>query len=192
MNKRPAVFLDRDGTLIEEAEYLSKVEDLRVFEQTFEAVKTLNSHNIPAIVVTNQSGVARGYFDEKNVHTINSELSRILEVKGAHIDAYYYCPHHTKGTMEEYTIECDCRKPLAGMIRQAVKDFDNLDVQSSYVIGDKVVDLDLAKNAGCKGILVKTGYGRKLYEENGEALGASFVAETIKEAVDWILKDLNL
>lgn len=192
MEKRPAVFLDRDGTLIEDVNYLKNIEDIKIFDATYPALQKLNEKNILTVVVTNQSGVARGYFDEDNVKLINAEMGRILETKGVHLDAYYYCPHHKKGSIEEYVIDCDCRKPGKGMIDKAINDLKNIDIRQSYVIGDKTADVDLAKNAGCKGILVKTGYGRSLVEEKGDAIGADYVAEDINDAVDWIIKDLGL
>ncbi len=194
MNKtRPAVFLDRDGTLIHEAEYLKDAKDLKLFDGTAKAIKKINQNNILAILVTNQSGVARGYFDEDNVKILNNYLNDLLNKEGAMIDGFYYCPHHTKGTVKEYAIDCDCRKPKTGMINQALRDFENIDIKKSYVIGDKPLDIKLAINAGCKSILVKTGYGLKAIEGRYEEgfVQPDYIAEDIEDAVNWILHDLN-
>lgn len=188
---RSAVFLDRDGTLIEEANYLKNLEDLKIIKGTPEAVKKLNKNGILAIMVTNQSGVARGYFDEDNVKFLNKSLNSLLKKDGAYLDGFYYCPHHIKGIIDEYAKECDCRKPKAGLIQQALQDFREIDLKKSYVIGDKLCDIELAKNAGCRGILVKTGYGSQLAEEVQNSIKPDFIAETIEEAVNWLLQDLN-
>ena len=154
MNKTtPAVFLDEDGTLICEAEYLKDTKDLKLFESTARAIKKLNENNIPAILVSNQSGVARGYFDEENVKQLNSHLNNLLMLEGACLDGFYYCPHHPKGSEKDYSIDCNCRKPKTGMIKQALQDFENIDLEKSYVVGDKPLDIQLAKNAGSKAFL---------------------------------------
>jgi D-glycero-D-manno-heptose 1,7-bisphosphate phosphatase len=189
--KKSAVFIDRDGTLIVDAEYLSDPDKLELYEDSAKSLEKLNKAGILAILVTNQSGVARGYFDENTVHVLNKKLADELKNQNAYLDAIYYCPHHKKGVVEEYIKECDCRKPKTGLIKQAVSDFKEIDLQKSYVIGDKASDIELAKNAGCKSILVKTGYGQQVL--NGsyqEYIEPDFVAENMKDAVDWILEDL--
>lgn len=181
--KRKAVFLDRDGTIIHDANYLDKKENIKLFDGAAEAIKKLNEAGFIVIIITNQSGVARGYFAEEIVIKLNKELVRMLEKEGAKIDGVYYCPHHTKGSIEKYSIECECRKPKIGMLKKAAEDFD-IDLPNSYMVGDKPDDINLAKNAGCKSILVKTGYG----VDSMDKCSPDFIAEDIVEAVEIILK----
>jgi len=188
---RPAVFLDRDGTLIEEVNYLKNINDLKLFKDTPAAIRKLNKNKILAILVSNQSGVARGYFDEENVKMLNNALNNYLKQKNAFLDGFYFCPHHTKGVIDKYTKDCDCRKPKPGMIEKAVRDFGDIDLKKSYVIGDKICDVELAKNAGCKGVLIKTGYGSQILLENKNFNLADYIADSLTDAVDWILRDLE-
>ncbi len=187
---KPAVFLDRDGTIIEDVHYLKDKKDLKLIQGTAEALKRLKKMNFLTFLVTNQSGVARGYFDEDNVSIINNELNSLLEKENASLDSIYYCPHHPKGAIEEYAKQCNCRKPATGMIDSAIKDFENIDIKNSYVIGDKFIDVELAHNAGCKGILVKTGHGLNEIEKNKDK-AADYIANDITDAVNWIEKDIN-
>ena len=147
--KRPAVFLDRDGTLIEEVNYLSRVEDLRLFPFTANAVKLLKENGFLVIVVTNQSGIGRGIFDEASMHAIHEKIQS--ELSGA-IDAFYFCPH----------LPCDgckCRKPNTGMIEAAMADFD-IDIENSWIVGDKKIDIETGRESGLRSALVLTGYGQ--------------------------------
>ena len=187
-NKTSAVFFDRDGTLIYEKCYLKDINDLELFEKTATAIKKLNDKTIPAIMVSNQAGVARGYFTEETVKMLNNHLSHILKEHDAHLDGFYYCPHHPEGIIPEYTINCDCRKPLTGMIKQALNDFPQINIEKSYVVGDKICDIELGKNAGCKSVLVKTVYGKDLDTSKSPPV---FFADDVEQAVDWILKDLG-
>lgn len=151
--KQPAVFLDRDGTLIEEVNYLSRVEDLRLFPHTADAVKLLKDNGFLVIVVTNQSGIGRGIFDENSMHRIHEKIQS--ELAGS-IDAFYFCPH----------LPCDgckCRKPNFGMIESAMADFD-IDLENSWMVGDKKIDVETGRSAGIKAALVLTGYGRQHQE----------------------------
>ena len=187
-----AVFLDRDGTLIEEVNYLKNVEDIKLIDGTFEAIKKLNQRNIPAIVVSNQSGVARGYFNEDNVRLINGKLNSMLQEQGAKLDGFYYCPHHLEGTVEDYSTDCDCRKPKPGMIQAAIRDFKGINLEGSFMIGDKVCDVELARNAGCRGILLKTGYGKGILDNADEGfIEPDYVAEDILDAVNWCLSQIS-
>jgi D,D-heptose 1,7-bisphosphate phosphatase len=185
-NKIPAVFFDRDGTLIHEAHYLKDINDLKLFDVTATALKKLNKKNIPAIMVSNQSGVARGYFSEDTVQILNQSLNSLLQEQKAFLDGFYYCPHHPKGNISKYAIDCDCRKPLTGMINQAIKDFPQINLSKSYIVGDKDCDIQLGQNAGFKSILVKTGHGEKADQSKPD-----FVADNLLQAVDWILEDLG-
>ncbi len=145
---KPAIFLDRDGTLIEEVNYLSRVEDLRLFPSTVEAVKALKSSGFLVIVVTNQSGIGRGIFDERAMHDIHDQIQ--IELDGV-IDQFYFCPH----------LPCDgcaCRKPGLGMIQAAQADFE-IDLTRSWIVGDKKIDVETGQLAGLRTALVLTGYG---------------------------------
>jgi D-glycero-D-manno-heptose 1,7-bisphosphate phosphatase len=147
--RKKAAFLDRDGTLIEEVNFLSNVEDLRVFPYTFEAVKLLKDAGFLVIVVTNQSGIGRGIYDENAMNAIHDEMQVRLE---GMIDGFYFCPHLPCD-------QCACRKPNLGMLESAVEDFA-IELSSSWMIGDKKIDVEAGQNAGTKTALVMTGYGR--------------------------------
>ncbi len=155
------VFIDRDGVICKEKHLLSKKEDLELLPQTEEAIKKLNEHNYRVVVVTNQPVVARGLCTEEEVIEINKHLEQLLLEKGAKLDRIYYCPHHPKGVIAKYTIECECRKPKPGMLLQAKKDFGLETLSESYMIGDQIGDILAGERAGCKTILVETGYGGK-------------------------------
>ena len=147
--KKPAVFVDRDGTLIEEVNFLSRVEDLRLFPYTHESIKKLKDAGYLVIVVTNQSGIGRNVFDEEAMHEIHKEIQSRLD---GMIDAFYFCPH----------LPCDgctCRKPGLGMIESAMRDFE-IDLPNSWMVGDKKIDVETGRNAGMRSALVMTGYGR--------------------------------
>lgn len=147
--KRPAIFLDRDGTLIEEVNFLSRVEDLRLFPFTAEAIKLLKDNGYLVIVVTNQSGIGRDLFTEDDMHAIHAQIQ--TELHNA-IDAFYFCPHLPDEG-------CKCRKPELGMIESALADFD-IDMDRSWVVGDKKIDVETGQAANLQRVLVLTGYGR--------------------------------
>ena len=153
-----AVFLDRDGTMIEERGYLDRLELIAPFPYTADAIRRLRSAGYLVVVVTNQAGVARGLFDEAFVRDAHRHLDGLLAAGGAVPDAYYYCPHHPDGVVEGYRTMCRCRKPAPGMIERAAADL-GIDVSRSFVVGDKWLDVGLANQAGARGILVRTGYG---------------------------------
>ena len=193
MGKNIAVFLDRDGTINEEVGYLDNPDKLKIIPTAYEAIRLINRSCMKAIVVTNQAGIARGFFTEQFVRQTHEIIQGALLQKNASIDKFYYCPHHpTEGT-GIYLQNCYCRKPLPGMLLQAAHDL-NIDLKSSYMIGDTYRDMDAAKKAGVKRILVKTGYGREeLLDVRADVAGAEnkpdFVAEDILDAVKWIMKD---
>ena len=163
--KRKAIFLDRDGTIIEECNYLSDPEQVRLIPGSGEAIRALSEAGFFIVMVTNQSGVARGMFTEDDVKKVNQRVCTELKRYGAVIDAIYYCPHHVKGTVPQYAVSCNCRKPLAGMGLQAARDHD-LDLAESYMIGDKQADVDFGRNCGMKGAyLVRTGHGAEQDEK---------------------------
>jgi D-glycero-D-manno-heptose 1,7-bisphosphate phosphatase len=186
---KKAVFLDRDGTINEEVGYLSDLKQLRLIPGAARAIKRLNDAHFLVVLVTNQSGIARGYFTEAFVQETHVLLRKMLKEQGAHIDAVYYCPHHPKSGESAYTRMCECRKPGIGMIEQAVRDM-HIDVRSSYVIGDKWSDVELGQRAGTRAILVSTGYkaddpGNKRPDRVREP---DLIASTLGDAADWILK----
>lgn len=185
-----AVFVDRDGVISEEVGYLADVEHVRLIPRSAEAVKVINQSALKIIAITNQSGVARGYFSEEMLGHVHRKMEQLLSDQGALLDGIYYCPHHPEGTVEAYRIECDCRKPSAGLLIQAAEEHA-IDLSSSYLVGDKRTDIECAHRAGAKGILVLTGYGKdELSTINSAALAQpEYVAADLLDAVQWIIKD---
>jgi D-glycero-D-manno-heptose 1,7-bisphosphate phosphatase len=188
----PGVFLDRDGTINEEVGYINHLNRLHVFPWTAEAIRKLNEAKVPVIVVTNQSGVARGYFPEELVNRVNERVSQELAAQSAHVDAFYYCPHHPDATLTSYRKTCECRKPSTGMVKEAAERF-HLDLQNSYVVGDSYRDMQLGFHAGTRTILVLTGYGRGELEHQGGAWPRKpdLIAKDLLEAVNYALEDLQ-
>jgi D-glycero-D-manno-heptose 1,7-bisphosphate phosphatase len=152
------VFLDRDGTVNVEVHYLSEPRQLELLPTVAETISTLNAQGIAVVVVTNQAGVARGYFPEHRLEEIHQRLKQILAEQNAKIDGVYYCPHHPTAGLGKYQMQCDCRKPMPGMLQQAAREL-NLDLSRSLMIGDRDSDLEAGANAGCQTALVRTGYG---------------------------------
>ena len=185
---RPAVFLDRDGTLIKDIGYLRDACDMALYPWTVDAVRALNQAGLPVVVITNQSGVARGLLTEAMLEDVHRHLSSVVEAGLARIDAYYYCPHHPDATVATYRTRCDCRKPGCGMIARASSDLD-LDPVRSFVVGDKWVDVGAARAAGARGILVRTGYGATEESQPPLDLTADIVVDNLIEAVGWILRN---
>ena len=187
---RPAVFLDRDGTLIEERNYLDRVEAIAPFPDVASALARLARAGFALVLVTNQAGVARGYFDEDFVRRAHEHLAALLARDGIVLDGYYYCPHHPEGTLETYRRVCRCRKPGPGMVEDAARDL-HLDVARSFVIGDKWIDVELAQNAGARGILVRTGYGAAIEAEPPHGLQPFAIVDTLADAAQVILATLR-
>ncbi len=186
-SRRPAVFLDRDGTIIADAEYLSQPSQIELFSKTPAALKLLRKAGFYLFVVSNQSGVARGFFPESMVRKVHQRLQQMLKAKGARIDAFFYCPHYKNGLVKAYSKLCDCRKPAIGMIRQAVRKYP-IDLKRSYVVGDKMDDLLLARKAKLAGgLLVRTGNGRKNEKKlKAHPLPKCEVVSDILGAAKWI------
>lgn len=186
---RPAVFLDRDGTVNEEVGYINHIDRFRVFPWAGLSIQKLNAAGIPSILITNQSGVARGYFPEALVQEIHGKLQTELGRHNARLDAIYYCPHHPDGKLEAYRRHCECRKPSPGMLCTAARDHD-VDLAASFVISDRYQDLAMAFKAGARGVLVLSGYGKgeHLYFADTWPRQPDYVATDLLEAVDWILK----
>ena len=181
-----AVFLDRDGTMIQERGYLDRLDLVSPFPYTADAIRRLRSAGFRIVVVTNQAGVARGFFSEDFVRETHRHLDRLLACEGAAPDAYYYCPHHPEGVVEGYRLVCRCRKPSPGMIERAAVDL-GIDVARSFVVGDKWLDVGLANQAGARGILVRTGYGEAMADDPPADVHAEHIAPTLREAADYIL-----
>lgn len=183
-NLRRAVFIDRDGTISEEIGYVNHVSRYRVLPIAAEAVRTLNAAGWLAILVTNQAGVARGYFKEELIGDVHNVLKQELERDGARLDAIYYCPHHPTVGEPPYRQDCDCRKPKPGLIRRAAEEF-SLDLARCWMVGDRYSDTELARNAGVRSAFVLTGYGRGELEHqsHGWQHRPDLVAENLLEAV---------
>lgn len=182
---RRAVFLDRDGTICEEMGYLNHISRFRMYPFAAPAIRRLNAAGLPVMVVTNQSGVARGIFPESLVHLVHEKLVAELAAGGARLDGIYFCPHKTEDA-------CGCRKPHPGMLERAAREHA-LDLAGSYVVGDRYADLEMAHEAGGRGILVLTGYGRGEYELQRSEWPRQphGVAENLSVAVDMILEEVR-
>jgi D-glycero-D-manno-heptose 1,7-bisphosphate phosphatase len=179
---RPAVFLDRDGTIAEEVGYLNHSSRFRMFPFVAAAIRRLNQAEYPAIVITNQSGVGRGYFPDSLIHAVHELMTQQLAKEGAHIDALYYCPH--KGDDG-----CLCRKPKPGMLQRAAREH-NLDLPRSFVVGDRYGDIQLAHRVGARAVMVRSGYGEGEIQWHSAQWPAppDFIAENLADAVAWILR----
>jgi len=189
---RPAVFLDRDGTLNEQMGYINHISRFHLLPGAAESIKTLNDLNIPVVVVTNQSGLARGYFPLELLEMVHEKMNRLLLEKGAVIDGLYICPHHPDASEEQYRKKCNCRKPKIGLLEQAAAEM-NLDLGRSFMVGDRWSDLQCARRAGASSILVLTGYGRGDLEYIGPSqdVQPDYQAEGLSEAVAWIVKQMG-
>jgi D-glycero-D-manno-heptose 1,7-bisphosphate phosphatase len=186
--RRPAVFIDRDGTLTEEVGYVNHPQRLNLLPRSAEAVRRLNEAGIAAVVATNQAGVARGYFSEDVMHAVNERLVAELKRAGAHLDGLYVCPHHPTEGAPPFRADCSCRKPKPGLLLRAAKDLD-LDLAASTIVGDKASDLALARPVGARGVLVLTGYGLGEWEYRRAHFAAApdHVAADLLEAVEWVI-----
>jgi D-glycero-D-manno-heptose 1,7-bisphosphate phosphatase len=179
------VVLDRDGTLIEEVGYLSRLDQVSFFPYSVDAVRLLNRAGLTVIVATNQAGVAKGLFDEAFVAETHRRIAEVLETGGARVDAFYYCPHHPEGTIDRYRMACECRKPKAGLLQRAAADHQ-IDLRRSFMVGDRAHDLEAALAVGASGALVRSGYGVQ-HEQAAQGLGAP-VFDNLMQAVSWILR----
>lgn len=184
-----AVFMDRDGTITEEVGYVNHPSRLRLFDWTVPAIRQLNRAGLKAVVITNQAGVARGYFTEELVNEVHGLLREQLESAGAHLDGVYYCPHHPSVGAPPYRQDCQCRKPRIGMLEQAAKDI-GIDLSHSYMVGDRYGDVELARRAGARAVLVKSGYGlgEFTYQQHTWKEQPDYVAEDLLDAVRWIVQ----
>ena len=183
---RRAVFLDRDGTIIEEVGYLDRAERVELYPWSIDAIRAFNRAGLAVVLVSNQSGIARGFFTEAVVDEVHRHMATILAEGGAHIDAYYYCPHHPDGKVAGYARACDCRKPGRGLVDRAVREF-GVDPASSFVVGDRWFDVGLARRVGAEAVLVRTGYGMSEEHHPPDGLTADAVVDNLIAAATWIL-----
>jgi D-glycero-D-manno-heptose 1,7-bisphosphate phosphatase len=175
-----AIFIDRDGTISEEVGYMYDASLYKTFSYSGPAIRRINESGMKAVLITNQSGVGRGYFDEAMVHRVHDILNSELRQHGARLDAIYYCPHAPDAG-------CECRKPQPGLLRRAEREL-NIDLNSSYVIGDKHVDVATAYSVGARAVMVMTGYGRTEYEAHkADPQQPHYIASDLVDAVDAIL-----
>ena len=188
MGRRAAVFIDRDGCLTEEVGYVNHVSRIRLLPRTAEAVRALNAAGVPAVMVTNQSGIAKGYFSEEVLGEVNAELVRQLAADRARLDGLYVCTHHPDEGEPPHRAPCDCRKPKPGLLHRAAADLD-LDLASSVMVGDKMSDIATGRVVGAAGVLVLTGYGRGEWEHRRHLWTdkPDHVAEDLLGAVQWAL-----
>jgi len=180
------VFLDRDGTVIEEKHYLSTPEGVELLPTVGETIARLNELGVPVVVVTNQAGIARGYFAEDCLAPIHARLDALLAGYGARIDHYEYCPHHPTEGLGKYRRDCDCRKPRPGMLQRAAE-LLQIDLSQSLMVGDRPGDVQAGQAAGCRSALVRTGYGSGVVLTDLELPRFSGAFETLGSAVDaWL------
>lgn len=176
MKKRKAVFLDRDGTIVVHEHYLSSPDHLKLSPNASQGIRLFQEHGFLIIVITNQSGIARGFFDEERLMLIHTKLTGLLKDEGVIIDDWYYCPHHPEGNIERYTMDCDCRKPKPGMILDAARKH-HIDLAQSLMIGDSESDMLAGKNAGCACVFIRNG-----------CRNSASIPPTI--CMDYVVKDL--
>ena len=185
--KKPAVFIDRDGTINEQMGYINHIDRFVLLQGTAEAIRLLNLHRYLVIIISNQSGVARGYFPMELLEKVHVHMKTLLEKEDAVVDGIYFCPHHPSGIIPDYRIACNCRKPGTGLIEKACKHF-NIDLEKSWVIGDRCEDIELAHRSHLKGILVRTGYGLGEidYVLPCTTFKPNHIAKNLLHAVRWI------
>ncbi len=172
-NKNRAVFLDRDGTLAKDVPYCARPDDFELLPGAGEGIGLLNGAGFKVIVITNQSGIARGHFDEEMLEKIHQKMKADLAKCGAHIDAVYYCPHHPDDG-------CECRKPRPGLLLQAAREL-SIDLASSYMIGDSAADIIAGATAGCRTVLLRCG--------SAPSVVPTCIAASLREAVEWVCAD---
>jgi D-glycero-D-manno-heptose 1,7-bisphosphate phosphatase len=188
--RAPAVFLDRDGTMIEDVGYLDSLSRVTFYPWTADVIRALNGAGLAVVVVTNQAGIARGLFSEAFVDETHRYMDARLAAGGARVDAYYYCPHHPSGSVAPYTRSCECRKPGRGMIDKAASDLA-LDPARSFVVGDKWLDVQLGRAVGARAILVRTGMGAAEEMRPPDGVAADAVVDNLAAAASWILSRLT-
>lgn len=175
------VLLDRDGTIIRDVGYLSRLEQVELLPRAAEAIRLLGERGFKIAVITNQSAVGRGFLTEAELGEIHRELAARLAVEGARVAGFYYCPHHPSEALGGYRVACECRKPNVGLARRAAADL-KLDLSRSYVVGDQATDMDLARRVGARGILIQ--------KEPPPAAANALTVKNLWEAADWIVRNL--
>ncbi|MEI7906585.1 MAG: HAD family hydrolase [Bacteroidota bacterium] len=183
-----AVFVDRDGTINVDVDYLSSPSQIQLIPRSADAIRELNELNIPVVVITNQSGIARGFYSEEDLEAVHDAMDTMLRSSQATILAYYYCPHHPTDGIAPFVKKCECRKPNAGMLLEAQKDF-GFDLKRSFVVGDKCVDVQTGKSVGAVSVQVATGYGAAEKELCNEL--RDYYALDLYDAVQFIKTKLN-
>jgi D-glycero-D-manno-heptose 1,7-bisphosphate phosphatase len=184
---RRAVFLDRDGTIIEEAGYLDRLDRLVFFPFSIDAIRTLNDAGFAVVVVTNQAGIARGIVSEAFVAEAHAHIAARVRAGGARIDGFYFCPHHVEGTVPAYRRTCECRKPQPGLLHRAAADL-GLDLARSFVAGDRWHDAAAGRAVGARGLLVRTGLGWQDEENESARVPGAVVVDDLAAAAAWILQ----
>lgn len=184
---RPAVFLDRDGTIIEDVGFLRDVSQIDLLPWSADAIHRLHDGGFVVVVITNQSGVGRGYFDEAHVQATHAALDTMLNAAGARIEGYYYCPHYPSSIDARYGIACDCRKPAPGLLRRAAADL-GIDLTQSWMVGDWWRDVQAGIAAGTRTILVRSGRSENHRPAPGDAPRPDAILNNLMEAADWILR----
>ena len=187
MSIRPAVFLDRDGTMIEDAGYLDRLERLVLFSYAIDSIRLLNRAGFAVVVVTNQAGIANGIVTEAFLKEAHEWIGQRVAEAGGRIDAFYYCPHLPTAVVAEYRTDCDCRKPKPGMILNAARDL-SLDLARSFTVGDRWRDIEMGLAAGTRAILVETGYGKTEASRRPSHIEPVPVVANLIEATSWILR----
>ena len=187
MSGRPAVFLDRDGTLSEERGYIDRLELIEIFPWTSDAIRLLNRAGFVVVVVTNQSAIGRGIIDLPFLQTVHDAFDRHLARSGARVDRYYYCPHHPDARLPEYRMVCRCRKPGPGMIEQATTELE-LDPSRSFMVGDRLIDVACGHAAGIRSLLVRSGHSAHTGDAPPGLSEPDAILNNLMEAVGWILR----
>ena len=180
-----AVFLDRDGVITQEPpHYTHELSQLELIPKSADAIRLLNGSGFVVIVASNQAGIAHGYYREEDAILFHQAMKENLAKEGAYIDAIYYCPHHPEAKIERYRVDCNCRKPKPGMLTRAEKEW-NIDLKQSFIVGDKLSDIEAGERAGCKTIMVRTGHGVEELKSN--EIDCDYIANDLHDAVQHIL-----
>ncbi len=186
--KKKAVFLDRDGNINRDVGYPGSYDLIKMYPYSFEAVRRINRSGMLAVVMTNQSGIGRGLIDEEILKSMHKKMQQDFMHRRARLDAVYYCPHYQKSTDPRYRVDCECRKPKTGMALAAAADL-NIDLSASYMIGDKVEDIEFGWNIQATPVLVLTGYGEKSYRHFlTQKTRPPYTAQNFLDAVNWIME----
>jgi len=180
-----AVFLDRDGVITQEPpHYAHELSQLELIPKSADAIRLLNENRFVVIVASNQAGIAHGYYREEDAILFHQAMKENLAKEGAYIDAIYYCPHHPEAKIERYRVDCNCRKPKPGMLTRAKREL-NIDLKQSFIVGDKLSDIEAGERAGCKTIMVRTGHGVEELKSN--EIDCDYIANDLHDAVQHIL-----